>query len=91
MSMADRGGFIWYDGQLVPWRNANTHILTHSLHYGLAVFEGMRAALLEERIAWAHLAAAFALNAVWLAGMGWLFLRQFQSARVRGALLNIGE
>ena len=43
MSMADRDGFIWYDGQLVPWRDANTHILTHSLHYGLAVFEGMRA------------------------------------------------
>jgi branched-chain amino acid aminotransferase len=41
--MADRDGFIWYDGQLVPWRDANTHILTHSLHYGLAVFEGMRA------------------------------------------------
>jgi ABC-2 type transport system permease protein len=55
------------------------------------VFEGMRAALLDERIAWGHLAAAFALNAAWLAGMGWLFLRQFQSARVRGALLNIGE
>jgi branched-chain amino acid aminotransferase len=43
MSMADRDGFIWFDGQLVPWRDANTHILTHSLHYGLAVFEGMRA------------------------------------------------
>ena len=43
MSMADRDGFIWYDGKLVPWRDANTHVLTHSLHYGLAVFEGMRA------------------------------------------------
>ena len=43
MSMADRDGFIWYDGKLVPWREANTHVLTHSLHYGLAVFEGMRA------------------------------------------------
>ncbi|MFO1319713.1 MAG: branched-chain amino acid transaminase [Burkholderiales bacterium] len=43
MSMADRDGFIWYDGRLVPWREANTHVLTHSLHYGLAVFEGMRA------------------------------------------------
>jgi branched-chain amino acid aminotransferase len=41
--MADRDGFIWYDGRLVPWREANTHVLTHSLHYGLAVFEGMRA------------------------------------------------
>jgi branched-chain amino acid aminotransferase len=43
MSMADRDGFIWYDGKLVPWRDANTHVLTHSLHYGLAVFEGIRA------------------------------------------------
>jgi branched-chain amino acid aminotransferase len=43
MSMADRDGFIWYDGRLVPWRDATTHVLTHSLHYGLAVFEGVRA------------------------------------------------
>ncbi len=43
MSMADRDGWIWYDGTLVPWREANTHVLTHSLHYGLAVFEGLRA------------------------------------------------
>ena len=43
MSMADRDGVIWYDGKLVPWRNATTHVLTHSLHYGLAVFEGLRA------------------------------------------------
>lgn len=43
MSMADRDGLIWYDGKLVPWRDATTHVLTHSLHYGLAVFEGVRA------------------------------------------------
>ena len=43
MSMADHDGQIWYDGKLVPWRNATTHVLTHSLHYGLAVFEGVRA------------------------------------------------
>lgn len=43
MSMADRDGYIWQDGKLVPWRNATTHVLTHSLHYGLAVFEGLRA------------------------------------------------
>ena len=43
MSMSDRDGFIWYDGKLVPWRDATTHVLTHSLHYGLAVFEGVRA------------------------------------------------
>jgi branched-chain amino acid aminotransferase len=41
--MADRDGHIWYDGRLVPWRDATTHVLTHSLHYGLAVFEGVRA------------------------------------------------
>jgi branched-chain amino acid aminotransferase len=43
MSMADRDGLIWYDGKLVPWREATTHVLTHSLHYGLACFEGLRA------------------------------------------------
>src|SRR5204863_2392852 len=42
MSMADRDGFIWYDGKLVPWRDATTHVLTHTLHYGLGVFEGVR-------------------------------------------------
>jgi branched-chain amino acid aminotransferase len=41
--MSDRDGQIWYDGKLVPWRAATTHVLTHSLHYGLAVFEGLRA------------------------------------------------
>lgn len=43
MSMADRDGFIWLDGKLVPWREAQIHVLTHSLHYGLSVFEGERA------------------------------------------------
>ncbi|NYT85354.1 branched-chain amino acid transaminase [Pollutimonas harenae] len=43
MSMSDRDGLIWYDGKMVPWRDATTHVLTHSLHYGLAVFEGVRA------------------------------------------------
>ena len=55
------------------------------------VFEGMRAALLEGRAAWGHLLAAFALDALWLALMAWLFRAQFQAARVKGALLNIGE
>jgi branched-chain amino acid aminotransferase len=41
--MSDRDGFIWFDGKLVPWRDANIHVLTHSLHYGMAVFEGVRA------------------------------------------------
>ncbi len=43
MSMADRDGFIWMDGQLVPWREAKVHVLTHTLHYGMGVFEGIRA------------------------------------------------
>jgi branched-chain amino acid aminotransferase len=43
MSFADRDGFIWMDGKMVDWRDAQTHFLTHSLHYGLAVFEGVRA------------------------------------------------
>lgn len=42
-SMADRDGFIWLDGQLVPWRDAKVHVLTHTLHYGMGVFEGVRA------------------------------------------------
>jgi branched-chain amino acid aminotransferase len=41
-NMADRDGFIWFDGQLLPWREAKTHVLTHALHYGSAVFEGER-------------------------------------------------
>jgi len=43
MSMADRDGVIWYDGEMVPWRDAKTHVLTHTLHYGMGVFEGVRA------------------------------------------------
>ena len=42
-SMADRDGLIWYDGKMVPWRDATTHVLTHTLHYGAGVFEGVRA------------------------------------------------
>ena len=43
MSMADRDGVIWLDGELLPWRDAQTHVLTHTLHYGMGVFEGVRA------------------------------------------------
>jgi len=43
MSMADRDGVIWLDGQMVPWREARVHVLTHTLHYGMGVFEGVRA------------------------------------------------
>jgi branched-chain amino acid aminotransferase len=39
----DRDGMIWLDGQMVPWRGANVHVLTHAMHYASAVFEGERA------------------------------------------------
>lgn len=42
-SFDDRDGFIWLDGELVPWRQATVHVLTHALHYGSSVFEGVRA------------------------------------------------
>jgi branched-chain amino acid aminotransferase len=42
MSMADRDGVIWLDGEMVPWREAKVHVLTHTLHYGMGVFEGER-------------------------------------------------
>ena len=43
MSMSDRDGKIWMDGQLVEWREAKIHVLTHTLHYGCGAFEGVRA------------------------------------------------
>jgi branched-chain amino acid aminotransferase len=43
MSMADRDGKIWKDGELIDWRDATVHVLTHTLHYGMGVFEGVRA------------------------------------------------
>ncbi|MFT7558162.1 MAG: branched-chain amino acid aminotransferase [Flavobacteriales bacterium] len=43
MSFADRDGLIWFDGELIPWRDAKIHVLTHTLHYGMGVFEGVRA------------------------------------------------
>jgi branched-chain amino acid aminotransferase len=49
MSMADRDGLIWFDGEMVPWRDANVHVLTHTLHYGMGVFEGVRAYQTETR------------------------------------------
>ena len=48
MSMADRDGVIWFDGEMVPWREAQVHVLTHTLHYGMGVFEGLRAYHAEE-------------------------------------------
>ncbi|HJW02355.1 MAG TPA: branched-chain amino acid transaminase [Azospira sp.] len=43
MSMENRDGFIWLDGQWHPWRDAKVHVLTHTLHYGYGCFEGIRA------------------------------------------------
>ncbi|MEX1664012.1 branched-chain amino acid transaminase [Zhongshania arctica] len=49
MSMADRDGLIWFDGEMVPWRDAKVHVLTHTLHYGMGVFEGVRAYQTKDR------------------------------------------
>lgn len=43
MNYADRDGVIWMDGAMVPWRDAQVHVLTHTLHYGVGAFEGIRA------------------------------------------------
>ena len=43
MSFADRDGYICFDCEMVPWRDAKVHVLTHTLHYGMGVFEGVRA------------------------------------------------
>ena len=42
-TLANREGFIWMDGKLIDWADAKVHVLTHTLHYGLGVFEGVRA------------------------------------------------
>ena len=43
MTLSETDGFIWFDGEIVEWRQAKVHVLTHTLHYGLGVFEGVRA------------------------------------------------
>ena len=43
MDLSKNQGFIWLDGRMVDWREANVHVLTHTLHYGVGVFEGVRA------------------------------------------------
>jgi len=43
MDFANRDGLIWFDGEMVPWKDAKVHVLTHTLHYGMGVFEGVRA------------------------------------------------
>lgn len=56
-TMADRDGVIWFDGKMVDWRDAKIHVLTHTLHYGMGVFEGLRAYKAEQGT------AIFRLNA----------------------------
>ncbi|MDQ6978144.1 MAG: branched-chain amino acid transaminase, partial [Ghiorsea sp.] len=48
LNFADRDGKIWFDGKMVDWRDAKIHVLTHTLHYGMGVFEGVRAYHAEE-------------------------------------------
>ncbi|MGB3142177.1 MAG: branched-chain amino acid aminotransferase, partial [Aestuariivirga sp.] len=43
LSFDQREGSIWFDGQIVPWKEARVHVLTHGLHYGSSIFEGERA------------------------------------------------
>ncbi|GIT33442.1 MAG: hypothetical protein Ct9H300mP3_09730 [Gammaproteobacteria bacterium] len=43
MNLSELDGYIWYDGNIVDWKEAQTHVLTYTLHYGLGVFEGVRA------------------------------------------------
>jgi branched-chain amino acid aminotransferase len=47
-TLADKDGVIWLDGEMVPWREAKVHVLTHTLHYGFGVFEGVRAYATEQ-------------------------------------------
>jgi ABC-2 type transport system permease protein len=78
---------VFYPVSILPWPMQLVSFALPATH----VFEGMRAALLEDRLAWGHLAAAFALNAAWLAVMWRVFMRQFERARETGALISIGE
>jgi len=55
MNLADRDGVIWLDGELVPWREAKVHVLTHTLHYGVGIFEGIRSYEVGQGIAILHL------------------------------------
>ena len=78
---------VFYPVSVLPAVVRPVALLLPSSH----VFEGMRAALADGVIRWDHLAWAFALNAVWMAGALWVFAGQFRHAREGGALLNIGE
>jgi ABC-2 type transport system permease protein len=78
---------VFYPVSVLPWFIQPFAYALPTTH----VFEGMRAALLQDIVRWDHLAAALALNMVWLGGAALLFGRQFHAARVSGALISIGE
>jgi len=86
-----RDGLIWFNGEMIPWTDAQVHLLTHALHYGSAVFEGMRAVLFDGVFRWDLLAGAMTLNIVYLGIGAALFLWSFQVARRHGLLLQTGE
>lgn len=88
MSMEDRDGWIWLDGQWHPWREARVHVLTHTLHYGLGVFEGIRAYRTARGPALFrlddHLARLF--DSAHILGMGHGFARETLAAACREIL-----
>ena len=77
----------FYPVSVLPWFLQPVALALPAAH----VFEGMRAAILNQAIGWDHLAWAIGLNVVWTLAGAALFAAQFQAARVRGALLTIGE
>jgi ABC-2 type transport system permease protein len=78
---------VFYPVSVLPAAMQPVALLIPAAH----VFEGMRGILLDGVVRWDHMAAATGLNVLWVAGAALLFARQFHQARVRGALLSIGE
>lgn len=78
---------VFYPVSILPHGMREIALMVPAAH----VFEGMRAALLEGRIAWGHLGAAFGLDLVWLGAGAAIFMGQLRAARQRGALLGMGE
>ncbi len=78
---------VFYPVSVLPWFLQPVAWALPAAH----VFEGMRGVLAGGAFPWGHLAAGTLLNLVWLAAAAWLFAAQFRAARIRGALLSIGE
>ncbi len=87
-TMDDRDGVIWFDGKLVPWRDAKVHVLTHTLHYGMGVFEGIRAYKTEKGTAIfrldAHMDRLF--RSAHILGMGMPYDKRMLSEACRAAV-----